>query len=77
MRLIDADDLLDHVGRVKLDSREAVMQLINNMPSIHAEINLTLDNVTQIVAREFGIPKENVRLNISEDDTVNGATISL
>lgn len=77
MRLIDADELLDHVGRVKLNSREAVMQLIDNMPSIHAEINLTLDNVAQIVAREFGIPKENVHLNINKDNTVNGATINL
>ena len=33
MRLIDADELLEHVGRDKLDSRELIMQMIINAPT--------------------------------------------
>lgn len=34
MRPIDADDLLDHAGRDRLDSRELIMDMINNAPTI-------------------------------------------
>ena len=34
MRLIDADELLEHAGRDKLDSRELIMQMINNAPTV-------------------------------------------
>ena len=37
MRLIDADELLEHVGRDKLDSRELIMQMIINAPTVHVE----------------------------------------
>lgn len=33
MRLIDADELLEHVGRDKLDSRELIMQMVLNAPT--------------------------------------------
>ena len=34
MRLIDADELMEHAGRDKLDSRELIMQMINNAPTV-------------------------------------------
>ena len=33
-RLIDADELMEHAGRDRLDSREAIMQMISNAPTI-------------------------------------------
>ncbi len=35
MRLIDAYDLLDHAGRDKLDSRDLIIQMINDAPTIN------------------------------------------
>lgn len=34
MRLIDADELLEHVYRDKLDSRELIAQMVENAPTI-------------------------------------------
>ena len=34
MRLIDADCLMDHAGRDRLDSRELIMQMIENAPTV-------------------------------------------
>lgn len=34
MRLIDADELMEHVYRDKLDSRELIANMINNAPTI-------------------------------------------
>ena len=33
MRLVDADELMEHIGRDKLDSREAIMEMIKNTPT--------------------------------------------
>ena len=33
MRLIDGDELMEHIGRDKLDSREAIMEMIKNAPT--------------------------------------------
>lgn len=33
MRLIDADELMEHVGRDRLDSRELIMQMVLNAPT--------------------------------------------
>lgn len=38
MRLIDADELLEHVYRDDLDTREKIADLINQMPTITPEI---------------------------------------
>lgn len=39
MRLIDADELMEHIGRDKLDSREAIMEMVKNAPTaLDAEI---------------------------------------
>lgn len=35
LRLIDADELMEHAGRDKLDSRELIMQMIENAPTIN------------------------------------------
>lgn len=34
MRLIDADELMEHVYRDKLDSRELIAQMIENAPTV-------------------------------------------
>ena len=34
MRLIDADKLLEHVGRERLDSRELIAKMIESSPTI-------------------------------------------
>ena len=34
MRLIDADELMEHAMRDKLDSRELIWQMIENAPTI-------------------------------------------
>ena len=37
MRLIDADELMEHAMRDKLDSRELIWQMINNAPTIYKD----------------------------------------
>lgn len=37
MRLIDADDLIEHAWRDKLDSRELIAQMIENAPTVKTE----------------------------------------
>lgn len=34
MRLIDADELMEHVYRDKLDSRELIAEMVKNVPTI-------------------------------------------
>lgn len=34
MRLIDADELMEHVRRDKLDSRELIADMVNNAPTV-------------------------------------------
>ena len=34
MRLIDADELMEHVYRDKLDSRELIAEMVKNAPTI-------------------------------------------
>lgn len=34
MRLINADELMEHVWRDKLDSRELIAQMVENAPTI-------------------------------------------
>ena len=36
MRLIDADELIEHVWRDRLDSRERIADLVESMPTIKA-----------------------------------------
>ena len=37
MRLIDADELMEHVWRDKLDSRESIAKMVDNAPTIIEE----------------------------------------
>lgn len=37
MRPIDADELMEHVYRDRLDSRELIAQMVENSPTIHPE----------------------------------------
>ena len=37
MKLIDADELIEHAWREKLDSREAIVNMINNAPEIEID----------------------------------------
>jgi len=36
MRLIDADELMQHVYRDKLDSRELIAEMVKNAPTVHS-----------------------------------------
>ena len=36
MRLIDADELIEHIWRDRLDSRERIADLVESMPTIKA-----------------------------------------
>lgn len=43
MRLIDADELIEHVWRDRLDSRERIADLVNSMPTVQKfEIDTSL-----------------------------------
>ena len=44
MRLIDADELLDHAGRDKLDSRELIFEMINNAKTITNKLHWITPN---------------------------------
>ena len=38
MRAIDADELMEHVWRDRLDSRERIANLVKSMPTVKSEI---------------------------------------
>ena len=46
MRLIDVDELMEHIGRDKLDSREAIMEMVENASTIQL-IPVTEESVIQ------------------------------
>ena len=39
MRLIDADELMEHAARERLDSRELILQMIENAPTLKPKIS--------------------------------------
>lgn len=43
-RLVDAYELLDHAGRDKLDSRELIMEMINNSRTIEPKEIVGIEN---------------------------------
>ena len=50
MRLIDADELTEHVWRDKLDSRELIAKMINHAPTVNTPLTMndiykSLDNL--------------------------------
>lgn len=44
MRLIDADELIEHAWRDKLDSRELIAEMIENAPTVEPK-EITFDDV--------------------------------
>ena len=44
MRLIDADELMEHVWRGGLESREAIAEMVENMPTIENTDELEKEN---------------------------------
>lgn len=65
MRLIDADELLEHVGRDKLDSRELIMQMVENAPTIKTilckgrKINSNKNNAVEWISVKDRLPDKN------------------
>lgn len=44
MRLIDADELMEHVWRDRLDSREAIAEMVEDAPTIEDTCELEKEN---------------------------------
>lgn len=51
MRLIDANELMEHVWRDRLDSREAIAEMVNNAPTVR---NTTWVSVKDRLPEEDG-----------------------
>ena len=62
MRLIDADELMEHIGRDKLDSREAIMEMIKNAPTIEPRRGKWIDAI---------LPNDNGGLPVQVCDQCN------
>jgi len=60
MRLIDANELLEHVGRDRLDSRELIADMIEKAPTVHAEITLGKNEIQEIIAKKYGVSTDKV-----------------
>jgi hypothetical protein len=58
MRLIDADELMEHVYRDKLDSRELIAEMVKNAPTIE-DFRLVCEELNEGIER---YRKENDRL---------------
>jgi len=56
MRLIDADELLEHVWRDRLDSRELIVQMVKNAPTV-CDIDAIRAEIEQLTSR-YSISKE-------------------
>lgn len=53
MRLIDADELIEHAYRDRLDSRELIADMINNAPTVkEIPINVPLDLIIKALKQE-------------------------
>lgn len=61
MRLIDANELMEHVWRDRVDSREAIAEMVNNAPTVRNAIWISVkdrlpeeyENVLTYGARPF------------------------
>lgn len=53
MRLIDADELMEHVWRDKLDSRELIAKMINDAPTVkEIPTKIPLNIFEQLISRQ-------------------------
>ena len=58
MRLIDADELMEHVYRDKLDSRELIAQMIENAPTVRDDAETIKKNLMDALEYEKKLNKE-------------------
>lgn len=49
IRAIDGDELLEHVWRERLDSRERIAELVKRMPTLNTK-NLVINEMNKIVS---------------------------
>jgi hypothetical protein len=53
MRIIDADELMEHVWRDKLDSRELIAKMIDNAPTVkEISTNIPIDVFEKLISQE-------------------------
>jgi hypothetical protein len=72
MRLIDADELMEHAWRDKLDSRELIAKMIDNAPTVkEIPTKIPINVFEQLISQE---PKAEQRKHMKEDRL--GKTIS-
>lgn len=65
MWLIDANELIEHAYRDKLDSRELIVQMIENAPTVKAiSINVLKETSFDVIREE----QANVRKNATKDE---------
>ena len=58
MRLIDADELIEHAWRDKLDSRELIAKMIDNAPTVkEIPTKIPIDVFEQLISQEPVIDK--------------------
>lgn len=58
MRLIDADELMEHVWRDKLDSRELIAKMIDNAPTVkEIPTNIPIDVFEQLISQDSVLDK--------------------
>lgn len=54
MRLIDADELIEHAWRDKLDSRELIAEMIKKAPTIkEVSIKIPIDVFEKLISQEL------------------------
>lgn len=61
MRLIDADELMEHVYRDKLDSRELIADMVKNAPTVESDKEL-LKMCEELKAHANYLSRENARM---------------
>ena len=67
MRLIDADELIEHAWRDKLDSRELIAKMINNAPTVkEIPTKIPIDIFEKLVSQESVLDK--IRADIERLD---------
>ena len=68
MRLIDADELMEHVCRDKLDSRALIAQMVNNAPAVDivSFLREIKDQITKSLITRDAIDKSVLLLEIRD-----------
>ena len=67
MRIIDADELMEHACRDKLDSRELIMKMIENAPTVKDTSSLIkIRNRIKSAIELLGTVKDNEAITLGE-----------